>query len=373
MRAFLQVIKGPGLGRKITLREGQLMYVGRTTADINFPENPEMSSVHFSIQWLGNECQFKDLNSANGSFRNGERVTDSLVYNGDEIRAGQAIFRVVMGEEGELSNPAMPEYAKPAVQPTWSTTKHEAPPPSGGTSGRIPAQQPPQQNTPQSTFQPSSPPPAQTPPPAPAPHAHAHPSAPIAVNAGMPSAEGSVGLLIATATDVVQIAPVDDDTKKLAKPDWNTPQFVESLAGQEKFLDAIRVLAFAMGKLTVIEWAHRCVNIGCGEGLSKIDANALDLVQRWLGDRSEGLRREIYAASQAADHGTAASWVAMAAFWSEGSMGPPPPAPPLAPGPTQCAHAATGAILLAAVAKQPEKAPDKYREFLRVGLEMVKG
>jgi len=363
MRAFLQVIKGPGLGRKITLREGQLMYVGRTTADVNFPENPEMSSVHFSIQWLGNECQFKDLNSANGSFRNGERVTDSLVYNGDEIRAGQAIFRVVMGDESELSNPSLPEYTKPNVPPAWSTTRHEIPISTGGTggsSGRIPIQQQP----PAPTAVPVSPPP-----PA---HTHAHPPAPAAANNGMPSAEGSVGLLIATATDVVQIAPVEEDTKKLARPDWNTLQFVEALAGQEKFLDAVRVLAFAMGKLTVIEWAHRCVSIAGGEGLSKVDQRALELVQRWLGGRNEELRREIYAASQAAEHSTPASWVAMAAFWSEGSMGPPPPAPPLAPGPTQCAHAATGAILLAAVAKEPEKAPDKYREFLRVGLEMAK-
>jgi hypothetical protein len=111
--------------------------------------------------------------------------------------------------------------------------------------------------------------------------------------------------------------------------------------------------------------------MACGEGISKVDAKALDLVQRWLGDRTEGLRREIYATALEAEHATPASWVGMAAFWSEGSMGPPPPAPPLAPGPTQCAHAATGAILLAAVVKQPEKAPDKYREFLREGIEMA--
>lgn len=356
MRAFLQVIKGPGLGRKITLREGQLMYVGRTTADVNFPENPEMSSVHFSIQWLGNECQFKDLNSANGSFRNGERVTDSLVYNGDEIRAGQAIFRVVLGDENEGSNVSLPEYAKPNVPPTYSSTKHE-----------IPIPVPLAERSERKTTPPPTPSPAHV--HAPPPPAHSHAAPPPA--AGMPSAEGSVGLLIATASDVVQVAPVEEDTKKLAKPDQSTLQLVELLVSQEKFLDAVRSLAFAMGKLTVIEWAHRCVTMACGEGISKVDAKALDLVQRWLGDRTEGLRREIYATALEAEHATPASWVGMAAFWSEGSMGPPPPAPPLAPGPTQCAHAATGAILLAAVVKQPEKAPDKYREFLRVGIEMA--
>ena len=116
-------------------------------------------------------------------------------------------------------------------------------------------------------------------------------------------------------------------------------------------------LAFAMGKLTVIEWSLQCVQTVMGDGMSKIDAKALEIVQKWLGDRTEQLRRDAYAAAHEAEHGTPASWVAMAAFWSEGSMGPPPPAPPLAPGPTQCAHAATGAILLAAVIRQPEKPP----------------
>ncbi len=339
MRAFLQVTKGPGLGRKITLREGQLRYVGRTdSADVSCPENPEMSSVHFSIQWLGNECQFKDLNSANGSFRNGERVAESLVYNGDELRAGQAVFRVVIGDEAEVGPAPIPEPGK-GPTPDFLTT-HKS----------LPVQ----------FAEPE--------------HKHEHPPAPVApAPAGMPSAEGSVGLLIASATEIAGVAPIDGDNAKLASRDQNTLQFVEMLANHEKFMDAIRVLAFAMGKLTVIEWSLKCVKLAVEDGMSKVDTKALDTVQRWLGDRTEGLRREAYAVSQEAEHATPASWVAMAAFWSEGSMGPPPPAPPLAPGPTQCAHAATGAILLAAVARQPEKAPDRYREFIRIGMEMVGG
>jgi pSer/pThr/pTyr-binding forkhead associated (FHA) protein len=345
MRAFLQVIKGPGLGRKVTLREGQLLYVGRTTADANFPENPEMSSVHFSIQWLGNECQFKDLNSANGSFRNGERVSDTLVYNGDEIRAGQAIFRLVLGDETD-GGPSSQTIPKPDYTATTPVTQASIPiqPPLVDTKvGKTAA-------TPV--------------------HDHQHPAA-APPPAGMPSAEGSVGLLIAGAVQAAAAAPIEPDNAKLASPDKTTQQFVELLTAQEKFIDAVRVLAFAMGKLTAIEWSLQCVKTASADGLSKLDEKTLDTVQKWLGDRTEQLRRDAYAASLEAEHGTPASWVAMAAFWSEGSMGPPPPAPPLAPGPTQCAHAATGAILLAAVIRQPEKAPDRYRDFIRMGLQLV--
>lgn len=348
MRAFLQVIKGPGLGRKVTLREGQLLYVGRTTADANFPENPEMSSVHFSIQWLGNECQFKDLNSANGSYRNGERVSDTLIYNGDVIRAGQADFRLVLGDEAD-GGPSSQAIPRPEYTPTNSVTQPSIPIPPKLVDTKV------GKTAPIST-------PVHD-------HQHAPPSAPPP--AGMPSAEGSVGLLIAGAIQAASVAPIEPDNAQLASADKTTQQFVELLTAQEKFIDAVRVLAFAMGKLTVIEWSLQCVQMAVGDGMSKVDAKALEIVQKWLGDRTEQLRRDAYAAALEAEHSTPASWVAMAAFWSEGSMGPPPPAPPLAPGPTQCAHAATGAILLAAVIRQPEKAPDRYREFIRMGLELA--
>ncbi|QDU30211.1 FHA domain protein [Anatilimnocola aggregata] len=354
MRAFLQVIKGPGLGRKITLREGQLLYVGRTDqADVSCPENPEMSSVHFTIRWLGSECQFKDLNSANGSFRNGERIAETLVYDGDEIKTGQATFRVFMGDaaEGDTTRPEIP--AMQLAPPLFDTKKEMLLVPAKAPgSGIAPSEHKTHSHAPHSQAAAATP----------------APSAPTAS-----SVAGSIGLLIPVSTDVAAIAPIEDDNKKLASPSQSTPQFATLLANQEKFLDAIRVLAFGMGKLSAIEWSLRCVQTALGDGLSKVDARALEIVQRWLGEPGEDLRRAAYAAAQEAEHATPASWVAMAVFWSEGSMGPPPPAPVVPPGPTQCAHAATGAILLAAVARQPEKAPDRYREFVRIGLELVGG
>jgi hypothetical protein len=344
MRAFLEAKKGPGQGRKITLREGQTLYVGRTEqADIPCPENPEMSAVHFSIRWVEDYCQFKDLNSANGSFCNGKRVQEVLVHHGDEIKAGQTTFRLVIGDNDEG-----PTIATDPV--VLSASGQHLRPESDAAAPSFPVAPNPRKTTP---------------PPA------AKAAAPAAMPAGMPTAEGSVGLLIPSAAEVAQIAPIDYDNKKLATRDQDTPQFVQMLTAHEKFMDAVRVLAFAMGKLTVIEWAHKCVTMAYSDGLPQLDAKTLDLVHKWLGNRTEELRRACYAHAQEAEHGTPASWVAMAAFWSEGSQAPPPPSPPVAPGPTQCAHAATGAILLAAVARQPEKAPDRYRAFIQAGLEML--
>src|SRR6478672_13568185 len=98
-RAFLEIVEGPGKGRRILLREGQVRYVARTSqADDSCPENPTMSSVHFSARWFAGKCELKDLNSANGTFRNEKRVTETLLSSGDEFKAGKATFRLVIDD-----------------------------------------------------------------------------------------------------------------------------------------------------------------------------------------------------------------------------------------------------------------------------------
>src|SRR5262245_4402272 len=113
-RAFLEIIEGPGLGRRILLRDGQVRYVGRTSqADDSCPENPTMSSVHFSVRWFAGQCELKDLNSANGTWRHGKKVTEALLSPGDEIKAGKATFRLSVDDgAGERTVEQSPEKEK---------------------------------------------------------------------------------------------------------------------------------------------------------------------------------------------------------------------------------------------------------------------
>src|SRR5262245_58253842 len=93
-RAYLEVIDGPGKGRRIVLREDQEKRVGRAnTADVSFPDNATMSSVHFSVRWFSGHCELKDLNSANGTWLHGRRIDQALLHAGDELRAGKSVFR----------------------------------------------------------------------------------------------------------------------------------------------------------------------------------------------------------------------------------------------------------------------------------------
>jgi hypothetical protein len=62
----------------------------------------------------------------------------------------------------------------------------------------------------------------------------------------------------------------------------------------------------------------------------------------------------------------------MAAFWSEGSIAPED-APAVPPADNLTAKAVAGAVMLAAVQAQPEKANDKYLFFIEQAIDIANG
>ena len=57
--------------------------------------------------------------------------------------------------------------------------------------------------------------------------------------------------------------------------------------------------------------------------LLKLYAREMKRAERWTADPNEQNRREAQAAAEKLEFGTAASWAAISAFWSGGSMAPP--------------------------------------------------
>jgi uncharacterized protein DUF6931/FHA domain-containing protein len=318
-RAFLEIVDGPGQGRRILLRDGQVRYVGRTNqADDSCPENSTLSSVHFSVRWFAGACELKDLNSANGTWRSGKKITESLLSPGEEFKAGKATFRLLVDDGTAMLATQAPEV-----------------PVKGDTHVELPL--------------------AAAPPPQ------------VAAGADALSA---TGLAIVTAAALPPQTQLGDESKAMLVDDMPVVQFIDLLASREQFLDALRVVAHSLAKRSAVDWACRCIKSASGDDLNPVDEAALRAAEEWVSEPSEERRRNAQAAAEAAQHKTAASWVAMAAFFSSGSMAPP--TTPVVPPPAHLtAHSAAGAVMLAAVAKQPEKAPEKYKEFLRIGNELM--
>lgn len=320
-RAFLEVIDGPGKGRRILLRDGQVRYVGRTTqADDCCPDNPTLSSVHFSVRWYAGKCELKDLNSANGTWRHGKKIVEALLDPGDEFKAGKATFRLLVDEGGE---------SRTSDTRTFDTASGEERPRSDTNLEISPAVAP-------SPVQPAAEVPLQ-----------------------------ATGLAVTRAMALPATAQISDEAKAVLVEDVPPLQFVELLASREQFVDALRVVAHSLTKRSAVLWACQCVRAVMGGDLSPQDEAALEAAESWAENPDEERRRKAQAAAEAAEHKTPAAWCAMAAFWSHGSMGPPT-APTVPPAPHLTGHAVAGAVMMAAVVRQPEKAADKYKTFLQL-------
>jgi pSer/pThr/pTyr-binding forkhead associated (FHA) protein len=71
--------------------------VGRgEQADVQIDDN-EMSRVHFVIAHKAGNFVITDQKSTNGTFVNGQRITEATLAPDDKIRAGQSYFSFVEG------------------------------------------------------------------------------------------------------------------------------------------------------------------------------------------------------------------------------------------------------------------------------------
>ena len=127
MALILHVTAGPLMGKPVAIRAGKTLRVGRhPKADHAFPDDKLMSSLHFAIECGEKGCRLLDLQSSNGTFLNGARVTEALLANGDEIRAGKTVFVIRMLPDEAL--PAALSNQNPAPHPNQNKSLLPPPP-----------------------------------------------------------------------------------------------------------------------------------------------------------------------------------------------------------------------------------------------------
>lgn len=168
------------------------------------------------------------------------------------------------------------------------------------------------------------------------------------------------------------IPTLTDEGKALLKPEFSAKQYLDSLEKAGQLHDAVRVMAFALGRREAVWWALQCVRKVPAVATPEKPAAALAAAQAWAEDPTDEKRRLAFAAGEAAPFETAAGCVALAAFFIEGSLSPAHLQPVPAPSHAGPATAST-AVVLAAVTTEPEKADEKYKAFLALGYEVAAG
>lgn len=119
--AKLQIFLPDGTNTSHDLPEGKTT-VGRLPDNSLQIDDGSVSSRHAEIVFEGDSFHLHDLGSTNGTFINGEQVTDAVLRHGDEVRFG-VVETVYHGEEASPDQPlpattsATAEAAKMSSRP----------------------------------------------------------------------------------------------------------------------------------------------------------------------------------------------------------------------------------------------------------------
>jgi len=165
-------------------------------------------------------------------------------------------------------------------------------------------------------------------------------------------------------------AKVGDEANALLTAEAATKEFMALLVKKGLFKDALRLVAYLLPKREAIGWGCLCVrHILAGEK-DKPLPDVQVVAERWVSSPTEENRWAARQSAKKEDPTTASGLLAMAVFFAGPSLSPPnlqavPPADHLT------SEMVANAVVLAGVAKEPEKAKEKYGVFMQKALALM--
>ncbi len=164
-------------------------------------------------------------------------------------------------------------------------------------------------------------------------------------------------------SNTLRSADLSEDAIELVGNEPNADRYLGKLSEAGLLVDAVKYLAHTLGGRSCIAWSLSCVRLL--EPNPKADQQqVLMAVEKWLADPTDANRRTAKFAAEEAEVSTPAGCLAMAVFFTEGSIAPPErdhvPVPP------HVGERMAGAAIILAVVEQPEQAAERYRRCLQL-------
>jgi len=171
------------------------------------------------------------------------------------------------------------------------------------------------------------------------------------------------------AKNITQYFELEEQSAELLKDDHTTVDFLDILVSQKLYSDAINLLSHSLPNREAVWWACICAKPISDDDLSK---DTLLAAEKWVYEPTEKNRRlaEFYA--EKGKFGSAASWVAAAAFWSgDNIVGEQDPK--IAPGEYLYAHAVSGSIMTSVCLQDDISQSDLFEKYISHGLNIANG
>ncbi|HEY1795235.1 MAG TPA: hypothetical protein VGG57_03865 [Stellaceae bacterium] len=171
--------------------------------------------------------------------------------------------------------------------------------------------------------------------------------------------------------EICGLFPLSEEARGLLVEGQSPGEFLDRACAAQCHIDAIRFLAHALPVREVAWWACLVARGVSADG-PPAHLKALEAAEAWVYHPDEDHRRVAMSAAAEVENEAPAHWAALAAAWSGGSLAPPE-APVVPPGETMPAQAAAGAVLLAAVRTEPDRAAEHHRHAIAQAIDIARG
>ena len=117
MRVTLRVLEGPYRGREFIFDHHDTFLIGRSdNAHLYLPDDRFFSRHHCLLEIAPPRCFLRDLGSTNGTFVNGQKVTEIFLRSGDRIQGGETVLEVqVVADAVETTEETSATLAGPVM------------------------------------------------------------------------------------------------------------------------------------------------------------------------------------------------------------------------------------------------------------------
>jgi len=173
------------------------------------------------------------------------------------------------------------------------------------------------------------------------------------------------------ASEICAQVELSADARQLLTDQLSPDAYLDKLIEKEQWVDAIRLLAFALPKREGVWWASQCVRAHLPADAPAKVLDALKTAEAWVYKPTEENRWAAKEAGEKVGYDKPACWVTMGAFWSGGSL-VPAHLPSVTPSPAFAPGAVSGAILMTG-AQDAARVMENYKLALDDGLDIANG